>query len=117
MESLTVERLALRVGAAVVSIVVAAMVVLVGLGEADVVVVVAVLVKVVVLEVLVVGMVVKVLVVIAAVVEATVSSATVLVPDAVTELLEVDRFRVSHPLHVLSHSSTNSPHKPLPRIR
>ena len=97
-------------GAAVVSIVVAAMVVLVGLGEADVVVVVAVLVKVVVLEVLVV-------VVIAAVVEATVSSATVLVPDAVTELLEVDRFRVSHPLHVLSHSSTNSPHKPLPRIR
>ena len=96
--------------AAVVSIVVAAMVVLVGLGEADVVVVVAVLVKVVVLEVLVV-------VVIAAVVEATVSSATVLMPDAVTELLEVDRFCVSHPLHVLSHSSTNSPHKPLPRIR
>ena len=38
-------------------------------------------------------------------------------PVVMTELLEVDRFRVSHPLHVLSHSSTNSPHKPLPRIR
>ena len=38
-------------------------------------------------------------------------------PVVVTELLEVDRLRASHPLHVLSHSSTKSPHKPLPKIR
>ena len=120
MESLTVERRALLVGASVVSMLAAAMVVLMRLGEADVVVVV----KVVVLEMLVVGTAVgrlrvllEVLVVIAAAAEATVASATVLMPDVTTELLEVDRLRVSHPLHVLSHSSTNSPHKPLPKIR
>ena len=91
LESLTVVASAVLVGAAVVvPMLVAAMVVVMGLGEAYVVNVVAVVVIVVVLEVLVVGNVVaKVLVAVAAAVEATVTSVTVLMPDVMTELLEV----------------------------
>ena len=40
---------------------------------------------------------------------------TVLVPAVVTRALV--RAKASHPLHVLSHSSTKSPHKPLPKTR